>query len=219
MITSKHLQVFLYVAVGIWALLLVISGTQIGALPYKPWSTAVGIAVFLAGLLDKYAWRWRIFRSWLVSTPDIQGTWKGQLISNYIDQTTNLPIVPRDVYLVARQTMSTISVRLVTQESASQLLGGSIVQEADDVYEVVGLYRNTPRLLSQANSPIHHGALLLNIYGKPPNTLNGCYWTDRGTKGELKFERKISTLCYDFDSAVQAFTQHASNQKTYTQQS
>lgn len=41
---------------------------------------------------------------------------------------------------------------------------------------------------------MHHGGIILSVKGKSPVGLEGQFWTDRGTKGELylsAYNRKI----------------------------
>ena len=38
-------------------------------------------------------------------------------------------------------------------------------------------------------SEVHHGSFKLDIGGEPVDRLEGYYWTDRGTMGELEFDR------------------------------
>ena len=60
--------------------------------------------------------------------PVIDGTWKVQLRSNWKDPiAAGATVAPIEGYMVVRQTFSTLSMRLLTAESHSELVGTEIV--------------------------------------------------------------------------------------------
>jgi SMODS-associating 2TM, beta-strand rich effector domain len=68
---------------------------------------------------------------------------------------------------------------------------GLLDRTGDGVYGLYSIYRNTPRLSVRHRSPIHHGALMLDISGEPASQLEGFYWTDRRTMGELELDQRF----------------------------
>ena len=168
----------------------------------KPFSAICGVFLLLIGWYETHLWKLRIKKLAVCPQPCLIGTWKGELRSNYLAPGTTTPISPREVFLVIRQTLTTISVRFLTQESSSHLLAGALIREEDGVYSVTGTYMNTPKISLQGRSPIHHGALLLRVHGDVPDRLEGEYWTTRNTNGELEFTGKSSKLHTDYAAAV-----------------
>src|SRR5262249_20094759 len=138
---------------------------------------------------------------WFVDRPYLKGTWKGVLESSYVDPATQQKVAPIEVYLVVRQTFSAVHLRLITRESASESLANNIPKGEDDGYTVASVYRNTPQLSARDRSAIHHGAIIIRVEGDPVTSLTGEYWTDRLTRGELRFLEKSNTLYFDFASA------------------
>src|SRR5207244_1086903 len=138
---------------------------------------------------------------WFVDRPYLKGTWKGVLVSSYVDPATQKPVPPIEAYLVIRQTYSSIHLRLMTKESASESVANNIPKGEDGVYSVASVYRNTPQLAHRHRSAIHHGALIMRVEGDPVMALTGEYWTDRMTRGEMRFMEKSDTLYFDFESA------------------
>src|ERR1039458_54217 len=116
--------------------------------------TGVSVALFL---WERWLWSARLFRPWLTTRPDLRGTWKGHLLSSWVDPETKQRRGKIEVYLVIRQTYSTIDVRLLTSESGSISLSASIIEDRPDIHSVAVLYRNTPRVLLRQRSPIGHG--------------------------------------------------------------
>jgi hypothetical protein len=131
----------------------------------------------------------------------LRGTWKGQLVSTWVDPVTNQGRGEIEAYLVIRQTYFTIDVRLLTAESGSVTLSANIVDDGQGVHTLAVLYRNTPRALLRHRSPIGHGGMLLYVRGTPAYRLDGEYWTDRNTKGELTFTARTHEQLHDFEHA------------------
>ena len=165
---------------------------------FRPFSVAVGVVVLVLSIADKWLWRLRWLRPWLFNMPDLNGTWK------VVIRPTAPESSPREViaYMVIRQTFSTVSLRLFTAESNSETLSARVVRCDDGTCNVAAVYRNTPRLQVRERSPLHHGALLLNVQGDHPESLAGQYWTDRLSQGELVLSARSPALAHSFDQAM-----------------
>jgi len=94
--------------------------------------------------------------------------------------------------------------RLMTKESKSSLVAHSIEQmEEDELYKLIGVYRNEPKIELQGDrSEIHHGTFSLEIHGAPAYELEGHYWTDRGTKGSMSLFDRHKKLFDSFQHAA-----------------
>ena len=202
MLTENQLKTLVGVAVVIWAGVLVIQRQPVSLHSLAPFSYVVtGLSIVLV-LWERWLWAWPVFRPWLNSQPDLRGTWKGALLSDWIDPQTNQHPGPREVYYVIRQTYSTIDVRMLTVESVSESLSGNVFADKVGVYKLAFTYRNIPRLLERARSPVHHGGSLLSLIGAPIHKLDGEYWTDRATAGELTFTVRTKKIVHDFEEAT-----------------
>lgn len=154
-------------------------------------------------MFNKYLWAWRIFKGWFVNRPDIRGTWCVQLNSSWCNPDTGETTPPIRAYAVIRQSLTSLSFRLMTSESRSVLVAHSIEQqESDDLFKLVGVYRNEPKIeLQGVRSEIHHGSFALDIHGSPAIELNGFYWTDRATKGSMILSKKVEKLYDTYEQA------------------
>ena len=198
--TRLQLAVFLAICAIVWTVLLGLQGS---------WSLAilnstlgvVGPLMLLFLLFDTWLWRFKWLHPWLVPNINIDGTWKGELVSNFRGE-DGATIPPIEVFLVVRQGFFGISLRLLTRESESESLTAQITHASDGPQTVIGAYRNTPIIAHRDRSQIHYGALRLAIRGGNPATrLEGEYWTDRRTQGSLSFSQRARTHHDDFLAA------------------
>jgi hypothetical protein len=171
-----------------------------GHAPHKAadWLAPIGPAVTVAGvglwIFDRYAWRWPGVRR-LVGRPVLQGTWHGELASDYQNPETGERIpVDTDVFLVVRQRFWQVTARLLTHESESASSLANFTVGADGVRQLVWVYTNIPRTEVRDRSPIHHGAVVLGAPRDTAHGLEGEYFTDRKTRGELRFLRCYKAL-------------------------
>lgn len=108
MIPQIHLTTLVYAFAAVWAVALVLDGTQVTTKLFKPCGTVAGAIGLLLLFFDRWAWSIRYLHPWFVDKPYIKGTWKGMLCSNYIDPLTTERVPPVEVYLVIRQTQGQI---------------------------------------------------------------------------------------------------------------
>lgn len=205
MIEKLHLTTILLVAALIWAVLLVLDGVVVEVTWLRHLSIVAGVVLIILTFFDLYLWRLALFRSWFVRRPTVDGTWKVTLVSNWINPETGQQIPPIEGYMVARQTFSRLSLRLLTSESQSELLGAEVVRADDGSYRIIGVYRNEPSLGVRERSPIHYGGLVLQVIGSPPIRLAGHYWTDRNTAGEINLFEQCSGHADDMAEGAALF--------------
>lgn len=154
-------------------------------------------------LLAAYAFERRGWRAqWLhprwVSTPVVIGTWRGTLTHYGSDLPTTKP-----AYLVVRQTLTTASVRLLTDESTSEQVAGSVGPGETGYPTIAYLYRNKPGIGQRhATSNIQYGGAMVEIVGDPATGLDGEYWTDRKTKGSLTFREYAPARAQSYGQAT-----------------
>jgi hypothetical protein len=184
-----QLTVVVLVAAVIWAALLVLGDVVLPMGFFKPLSKVVGILVLLLGAFEVWLWKWVIFRGWLVKRPNLIGTWRAQLRSSWVDPSSGKTLDVIDAFLVVQQTYSTCRTKLLTEESTSEQLGCELTRLPDG-YRLSAVYRNEPKIFVQGRSRIHHGAVLLAVHNHPVS-LEGHYWTDRQTSGELRTTSKV----------------------------
>lgn len=203
MLNSLQIKTLVGCVIVIMAITILVQGHP---LSIKDLSTVGSYAATSLGVLlllwERWLWSWWVFRRWLSNRPDLRGTWKGELRSNWVDPATNQKKGPIEVYLAIRQTNSTIDVRLFSSESSSVSLSGNILADNAGVNTLAITYENTPQILMRERSRISHGGMLLSIRGDGlPHQLDGEYWTDRSTIGQLKFTSRAKRISHDFDQA------------------
>jgi len=205
MLTRLHISSFIGLTIAIWLLALWFQGMPVLSADFvKPFGTVVGVITLIVTVFNKYMWSWKIFKGWYVTRPDLRGTWKVELNSSWINPETGEETPPIYGYAVIRQSLTFLSLRLMTRESPRSVLVAHSIeqQEDDDLFKLVGVYRNEPKIeLQGVRSEIHHGSFALEIHGSPVKELEGHYWTDRATKGGMKLVGRVDKLYSTYEQA------------------
>jgi hypothetical protein len=162
------------------------------------WLSPIGPAVTVAAtglwLFDRVIWRWPGIRR-LHGRPVLHGTWHGGLASDWVDPKTNQRIPPDpNVFLVVRQRFWHVTVRLLTKESSSSSMLANIKADPDGVHQLIYVYANTPRPDVRHRSELHYGAVVLGAPRDANQGVEGHYFTDRNTRGEMRFHTRFKRL-------------------------
>jgi hypothetical protein len=172
----------------IWTLLMIVNRASL----IIDWDTirllpsVVSIYAVLYFVFVKWLWRSSLFRNWLVIVPDLQGTWRGQLVTTWIKAGTNKLPDPTITYVVIRQTLRHIHVSMFTDESASNSDAAAVVVDKERGIKLLSYsYSNVPKAGVRDHSEIHYGSARLRITTKPKLLLEGDYWTDRKSTGHM----------------------------------
>ena len=167
-------------------------------------SAAVFICSVLLLIWDQWAWKLRLFQLLPGVPRDISGTWETALESLWTDPKTKKSPAPKTVYVVIRQTSSSVAVTLISNESKSKSSIARVIKE-DGSWLVHYLYTNEPQVDLRLRSPIHHGSGVLSIVGNPAKRIAGSYWTDRDSKGKLALSKRSRKSAEDFEDGNQIF--------------
>ena len=198
---------YIQIIAGVVALIYTILLWKSGITPEVRWlrgySIAVLVAVALWGAWDRWIWRVSLFQRMQFVPPRILGTWKGELRSHWTDPDTEVRPPRKYVYLVIKQTFSSVSVMLLTDESQSQSY--SLLAKATKENGLGYLYLNEPEMDADESSHMHRGAAIFRLSDTPVALLRGRYWTDRETTGELVFKERCPKLADDYEMAAALF--------------
>jgi hypothetical protein len=210
-----HLTPIVLIVGGVWLGLLVLDGVAVEIGWLRHLTTVVPVLLVLLGLFDKWLWKMPWLNPWFATRPVLCGTWKVTIENNWKDQKGKKKAIPIVAYMSVRQTYFSLSMRLMTAESASQLIADSIARSQDGLFQVAGVYINTPSIaLRGKSSEIHYGSFLLNVQGQPPTSLEGHYWTDRETRGRMTLTDRVDRVLSSFDEANKAFGKRTSLRST-----
>ena len=199
MTAERYIKAIIYVTVLVWTIVLYGNHAAITSAWPQHLSMVITIVLYAVMAFDLWLWKLPFLHDWFVKRPVIDGTWKVEIRSNWKDPVTGADIKPVEGYMVIRQTFSTLSLRLLTEQSSSELVGTEIVCSADGLYCVSGVYRNEPRLQVREGSPIHYGAVWLPIIDDPLQKIIGHYWTDRQTAGEMELTNRQKKAFQTFE--------------------
>jgi len=197
-------KVTVAVVIAIFAISSWVTSGKLDRVWLKYFSGAVLVATLLLTAYDLFLWRLPPIQRIPGVPRSMRGTWKGTITSMWVDSSTGARVDPIDAYLVVRQTSTTVTVRLLKQESTSSSTLARVAQpDGSPVLDY--LYLNHPRATVRDRSPMHHGSVALEISGAPAHRMTGRYWTDRDSKGEMKFDARSTKPADDFDDAAALF--------------
>ena len=132
----------------IWALVIYYNEGTVDFDHLKAFTTVLAILIPILLLYNRWMWTWLVFRGWLVKRPDLRGTWRVMLYSNWVNPKTGKRKEPIRCYMAITQTLSSHQMHLMTPESESWLISHEIEKAAGGIgYQIVGVYRNEPESL------------------------------------------------------------------------
>lgn len=193
-------QIVAAVVVAVFAVGILLGGDTRPATWLRFYSVAVSCSLGILWLWEHVLWRLPLFQAIPGVPRNIRGTWKGRVVSLWSDPGTGASPGGLRAFLIIRQSASSVSLVLLTEESRSKSSIASLV-ETDGMVTLTYVYLNSPSILVEGRSRMHHGSAALNIGGSPASMLNGRYWTDRDSRGEMEFNIRSTRICDDFQAA------------------
>lgn len=174
---KKLIKICVWSAIIIFVIRCVISWNSIIGMSFYALfgyaSEAVSIALMFAVAYEKLLWKINPFES----TPKLAHQYKGTLKSNYNN-------VEKTALLIIKQTLLSVHITLITDESKSRSLSASI-DEIMGEKQLIYCYLNTSKSEYRDRSEMHYGTAILSIVSC--TTLDGQYYTDRKTRGDMFF--------------------------------
>ncbi len=134
---------------------------------------AIAFSAFVMLAYEKCLWKCNPFEK----TPVLKKKYKGTLLSTYDG-------IEREAVLEIKQTLLSISVVFITEESRSKSISASI-EKIQEEWQLTYCYLNVPQASIRDRSAIHYGTALLCI--ENPEEIKGEYFTDRKTTGDMNF--------------------------------
>jgi len=146
----------------------------------------IPLVLFVIMVFVTYAWRWKIFKGWLVPFPDLNGTWQGDIQTTWKNPQTGEVPAPIPVILTIKQSFIRISCVMRTAEMTSRSFLADFWLNRDEQICMLGYsYHSKPLPSVQDRSQPHDGTMVFELIGKPIEKLTGNYWTARKTTGEV----------------------------------
>ena len=139
------------------------------AIAYSSTVTSVIVILYVS-----FIWRINPFEK----NPKLRGEYKGTLISNYDNK-------KREIKIVIYQNLFETRISFKSGESSSKSITANFYDEYGTKMLSFG-YINNPKAIYKDRSPIHYGMCILEI--KDKDHLDGQYFTDRCTAGDIKLE-------------------------------
>ena len=168
-----------YVTLAVIGAALLLLGTT--ALAYASVIVAAISLVFLG--FARHAWRWRFLNGLIVKHPDLTGTWRYEINSEYVDPLTASK-VKKTAFAVVKQTLTSTMVLVWTDNARSESIGATIEIDRDDLFTLAVPF--ICKVRSEHDEPIHYGCALFEKVRRGAKEIEGRYWTERATKGTVR---------------------------------
>lgn len=156
--------------------------------------STIGLITLTFLFINNIGWKWSVFK-WLIDIPNLNGRYKGELISSFLDTNGNPAI--KDCVIEIKQTGSSIHVFSYygdkgsnNQSSRAYSVSEELVQEKNGLFQLFYIFTNEPdTLITQLNN--HSGTSKFKYY-PDIKTLDGDYYNQRQNIGTIKvtFEQK-----------------------------
>lgn len=158
------------------------------------WQSAAFLLV-IHYIFEHFLWKLKPLRWFLIKVPNLQGTWKGELVSKWADPQTGEEFQPVDIIVFIRQSFSTISVEVHTDkmESISYLAGFKTNKETG-TQELCYTFSSKAFVATRETNPWHDGTAKFSIIEGTDIILDGEYWTARKTIGTITLRRLADTI-------------------------
>lgn len=205
MLNRLQVSALVVVFASLWGLSLFLQGFDVGPELLKPFQQVVGALVILLAAFEHLLWKVPVINGWLVKRPNIGGTWKATFQTSWKHPDTGVIPGPITAFMVVRQTFSDVNMTLLTKESSSHFVADELSIGPDGQFAVHGVYLNEPKASVRHRSPVHYGALKLSLQGSPVKTMEGVYWTDRLTRGDLRLEERRSRTVNSYEDGAKEY--------------
>lgn len=168
---KKYMKYVCYLSIGLLLLLkfIVKIDDWMDAISYSI-SITIAISIGYVTILWKY--------NPLEKYPRLNKKYSGKIITENYGE--------RDVCVEIKHNLIYTYIKLTTNESKSRSKSFNIYKEGED-WMLMYTYINEPNMLEREHSDIHYGTCVLEI--KDKDKLEGMYYTDRKTIGEIKLEK------------------------------
>lgn len=199
--TKAWIRTIILLAAGVWFIASIFMGLPANENWLRPLGITTSAVIFIVSLFDILLWRWLPYV--IVKVPNISGTWRAKLSSNFKGE-DGKP-VELVCFLVIRQSYSRIHLEMLFPKSESGSTSANIIR-SDGTTELWYSYRSIAHALDRKDNPPYMGATRLRIAMGKNIKLLGDYWTDRETFGRLETLDRSKKLVSDYDEASNLFT-------------
>jgi len=180
----------------VWFSIATISGLNMKSLVdfMRPIPKVITADLLFVAIFMKWLWRCKLLQGWLVPFPDLNGTWQGQIQTNWKNAEGRTP-GPIPTILTIKQTFGRMSCVMRTGEMESHsYLEGFCIDKEDQIRRLCYSYTSKPKAALRSRSTPHDGTMLFNIIGTPARKLEGEYWTQRQTSGNVSLSFRDKEL-------------------------
>ena len=140
------------------------------------------ISAFWTGYFTWF-WKWPLLKK-IFYRPNVNGTWSGQIFSDWIDTNTGKETAPKDFYVVIRQSFLRIHLTTFTESFVGVSYSENFnLSKEKGLKHISYLYRKDTSITTSGND--HDGGAEIRLIESLTNELKGRYWTSQKTNGKI----------------------------------
>jgi hypothetical protein len=190
-------RITIAVAALVSAGIILSTGGTVNISTAKALASASSVVILILLAFDRWLWRLPGIRR-LHGRPILHGTWKAELRTSYEERLDE----QLECYLVVDQTYSRICARMLFDRSRSASMSGELVRENGRCVFYY-LFRSEKNTLEPATNPPSRGGADLTVGMQPALHLEGDYWMEVGTRGQLRTLGHTTKIYDTFSGARQ----------------
>lgn len=147
----------------------------------KAFSASATLIILFWGFYFEWGWKWPLL-SKIFYRPNLNGTWKGELFSDWKDEEGN-GVKPIKFFIVIRQNFLRINFTTFTNNYIGKSYSERLILDKErGIKNVAYLYRKETSQISDNNN---EGASELRVIESNILKMRGKYWSNIKTNGEI----------------------------------
>lgn len=184
---QKELNKIVYISISGAAILtllyLICNKTYDITTFYRGSSFSISLMTLFWAFYIAYGWKLYLLNK-IFFRPNLNGTWKGELISDWKDENGN-PIAPKEIFIVIRQNFLRIHFTTFTDNFVGYSYSETFnLKQGTGLKNVAYLYRKDTSKFN--DDDLREGATELRLIDdKCFRKLDGKYWTNTKTQGRI----------------------------------
>lgn len=178
-------------AIAVFAVLVVLEGQAFWSNAWSVAMRAIGWTTIVRLAYVRWIWKWAILSACerVHSVPNLEGSWVGTFHSTGNHKTPEDRREGDIEVEITQPTIHTVKVTRRSDESVSHSFAETFERGEDGAVYLTYSYQSVPKAAVRDRSGISYGTARLVLRRGKPCRLEGSYWSDQKTTGDLNLSK------------------------------